>query len=88
MNRTQIYFPKSQLEALRRVAREKRITVSEVVREFTHKQLQDFAPQRKTEKNGFDSLLQSAERISKMGVKGPKDLARNMDKYLYGKDFR
>ncbi len=31
-----------------------------------------------------ETLVQFAERIRKMGFRGPKDLASNMDKYLYG----
>lgn len=35
-------------------------------------------------KKNRETLVQFAERIRKMGFRGPKDLASNMDRYLYG----
>jgi hypothetical protein len=82
MNRTQIYLPKTQIEALRKIARRKHSSVSDVVRVFIKERVEkrqyvsDFSPR--------ESLLDAAKRINKLGKKGPKDLASNLDAYLYG----
>jgi len=82
MNRTQIYLPKTQIEALRKIARKKHTSVSDVVRIFIKEKVEkrrsfsDFRPR--------ESLFEAAKRINKLGKKGPKDLASNLDAYLYG----
>ncbi len=86
MSRTQIYLEKSQLEALRKQAQKRRLTVSAIIREIIRENLT--VKRRPTLKIKHESLLEASDRIGKMGMKGPKDLARNVDKYLYGKDFR
>lgn len=86
MSRTQIYLGKSQLEALRKQAQKRRLTVSAIIRDIIR---ENFMTKRKPIlKIKHESLLEASDRIGKMGMKGPKDLARNVDKYLYGKDFR
>ena len=86
MNRTQIYLQKTQLNELRKIAGNRSATVSEVVRGFIDEKIKEVQPSQL--QNRGESLYESAKRISKMGTKGPKDLAKNLDKYLYGKDFR
>jgi len=40
--------------------------------------------QNKTRRGREETLLEFAERLSKIGFKGPKDLSYNLDHYLYG----
>lgn len=82
MNRTQIYLPKTQLDALRREALRERITVSHVVRRIVADRLG--ATLRPIGKKKTETLVNFAKRIAKIGRKGPRDLASNADEYLYG----
>lgn len=86
MNRTQIYLPKRLQGTLKQKARADDTTVSEVVRRAVERYL--FAPPGKQrQKRGTrasNGLLAMADRVNALGVKGPKDLASNMDAYLYG----
>ncbi|MBI4137985.1 MAG: hypothetical protein HY482_00080 [Candidatus Wildermuthbacteria bacterium] len=82
MERTQIYLTKNQIKKLREAAKKKNTTVSGMVREAVDVQYGSnvhIPPKQKVE-----SLTEFAKRIRKMGFKGPKDLATNMDEYLYG----
>ena len=83
MSRTQIYLEKSQHDALRREAVRQRRTVSEIIRGIIRER---FAAKKRAvhPARRHETLLEAAERINKIGLKGPKDLAKNMDKYLYG----
>ena len=38
----------------------------------------------KVKPKNFPSLLEAAREINKLGQKGPRDLAANLDDYLYG----
>lgn len=81
MNRTQIYLPKKHMDILRKEAQKKKTTVSGVIRDIlTEKLEQKKMPRR----NFFEGLLELAERMNKIGKKAPRDLASNLDKYLYG----
>ena len=82
MNRTQIYLPKTHIEALRKVARKNRTTVSEVIRDLVKERVGASRAAPKIPKH--ESLLQAAKRINALGVEGPKDLATHIDAYLYG----
>lgn len=82
MNRTQIYLPKQRIETLRREARRRKTTMSELIRQVLDAAL-DRAPVIKGRER--EKLLSAARRIGKLGRKGPKDLASQMDKYLYGR---
>lgn len=81
MNRTQIYLPKSQIEALHKIAQRKKMSVSGVIRGFLKEKLEERVSLRKRYQ---ESLFDVLERAKKLGAKGPRDLARNMDAYLYG----
>ena len=78
MNRTQIYLPKAQIETLRQIAQKKRVSMSEVIRSLIKERLER-PPVKK------EGLLNFAKRVNKYGIKAPRDLATNFDKYLYGK---
>ena len=88
MTRTQIYLPQSQLQRLKRKAAKHSTSVSELIRQTLRAQeeverRQSNATEKRTKSAG-ESLLELADKLSKMGIKGPKDLSENMDKYLYG----
>ena len=82
MSRTQIYLEKSQLEALRKQAQKRHITVSAVIRDIIRENLA--ARRRHPLKIKHESLLEASDRIGKLGAPGPRDLASRMDDYLYG----
>lgn len=84
MSRTQIYLEKSQLDALRTEAARRRGTVSAVIRELIREKFARTQRQHSM-KIKHETLLEAAERINRLGIKGPRDLAKNMDKYLYGR---
>ena len=83
MSRTQIYLEKSQLEALRKQAQKRRLTVSAIIREIIRENLT--AKRKPILKIHHESLLEASDRISKLAKNGPKDLASRVDYYLYGK---
>lgn len=79
MNRTQIYLPQKQIKLLRKEAQKERTTTSEIIRRILREKIEK-APaliQRK-------SLFDAATRINAKGIRGPRDLASNVDTYLYG----
>ena len=78
MQRTQIYLPKSQLDSLRSMALRRSTTVSHLMRAIVDEKLHA-RPQAKH----HETLVEAARRINKLGKPGPKDLAINMDYYLY-----
>ena len=81
MNRTQLYFPKRQLDVLRQEARRRSITVSELVREAVREK---FEPRPKSTTVRHETFVEASRRIGRLGTKGPKDLSSQMDAYLYG----
>lgn len=82
MNRTQIYLPKTQTDALRNLARKQRITMSEAIRMILREKLPGNSHLVKSAHR--ETLGEAAKRISTLGKKGPRDLASHMDQYLYG----
>lgn len=89
MLRTQIYLPESQVRALRKVAAKDNTSVSEVIRKAVDQQvIKKGKPSNMRFKNAGESLGFLAKEAERLKFKGPKDLATNMDKYLYDKDFR
>jgi len=83
MTRTQIYLPRDLINIFRQKAFEENISVSEAIR----RALESCGQKKKTKKNAGKILLEMARDAERRGVKGPKDLASNVDKYLYGQDF-
>lgn len=80
MQRTQIYLPKTQTEELKRIAQRKRISTSEVIRAILKEKIEELSFAKKI---SGENLLAAAKRINQQGQKAPKDLATNLDKYLY-----
>lgn len=83
MIRTQIYLTPKQHSSLKKKAGLENSTVSEQIRKIIE------ANEEKSPSEEFNSgawLLSMAEKAKKMKFKGPKDLASNVDKYLYGRE--
>lgn len=80
---TNIRLPKNQLRALKQEALQKEKSVGFLLRELIRMHVQGSIQKTPKIKKGetFFDILKS---IEKRGFKGPKDLAQNMDKYLYG----
>ena len=81
MDRTQIYLPKKQLNLLKKEALKRDTTVSYLVREAITKKYSAPVKPLKARRKTFREM---AKEIEKLGAHGPKDLAENMDEYLYG----
>ncbi|MEK9174546.1 MAG: ribbon-helix-helix domain-containing protein [Patescibacteria group bacterium] len=84
MKRTQIYLPKTQLDVFRKLAGEQKETVSEIIRALLRHALEKNLPLGQIYKKRptpFDVLVE----VKKLNESGPKDLAENLDRYLYGK---
>ena len=77
MIRTQIYFPKDLYQAVDLVAKKENKPKAQIIREAVEKDLE------KRRGNAGDVLLKLAKMAKKYQWKGPKDLSRNIDKYLY-----
>lgn len=84
MLRTQVYLPYSQVRALKQMASGEDVSFSEVLRRVIREELSKKAEKRSHgKKDVADRMLATARKIWKIGS-GPKDLAQNLDKYLYG----
>lgn len=86
MHRTQVYFPEEVLEILRQEAEEKNTTLAHVIRKKIEKTMPKLKKKKKKYKNAGDLLLEMAKEAERLGASGPKDLATDPDKYLYGSE--
>lgn len=77
-------MPKSQHDTLRKLAQERRETVSETVRTLLEHQLEKTLPLGQSHQKR-QTLFEALKEIKRLNQSGPKDLAENLDKYLYGK---
>ncbi len=85
MARTQVYFEPEVLDYLRQEAIRKKTTLAQIIRTKVIANMP--AVRKKTVRKkmtGADFLLKMAKDAERLGFKGPKDLASNVDKYLYG----
>lgn len=78
MIRTQIYLPKGLYQHIDLISKREKKTKAAVIREALEDSLD-----KKTPKNAGDVLLEIAKLGEKYKTKAPKDLSRNIDKYLY-----
>jgi len=81
MIRTQVYLPKQLSQEIELVAKKEKKPRAQVIRESLERGL-------KTDSNmesAGEALLKLAELGKKLGLRGPKDLSINHDKYLYEK---
>jgi hypothetical protein len=81
MIRSQIYLTENQINFLKRISFEKEVTMSEIVREALDEKLS--YKKNKTNKNSGDLLLKIAGYAKLGKTNAPRDLASNVDKYLY-----
>ena len=75
--RTQIYLPKQLYQIIDLVAKKERKAKAQVIREVLEEGVQ------KKQGNAGTALLELAKMAKKYNWKGPKDLSKNIDKYLY-----
>ncbi len=86
MKRTQLYLTQEQHDWLKKKAKHQGITMAEITRKAINACISQPAIIDKNESKPLtlgESLRQMAEFAEKSGYKGPKDLASNVDKYLY-----
>ncbi len=81
MSRTQIYLPKTQKDEVKKIALKEGTTISHVIRVFVEQGLRSLRMEKSTKRHR--SLLDVLEAVKRLKEKGPKDLAANVDKYLY-----
>lgn len=81
MRRTQIYLQENQIRTLRTLAQKQRVSLSQVIRQKLDNELKRTVLRVKPKVSAGEWLLEFAKECS---FKGPKDLAKNLDKYLYG----
>jgi len=83
MMRTQIYLPADQIRNLKKIAVEEDVSLSLVIRKMIGDKLRE--KKLGSKKNNCGKwLLSLGKKAEKLETKGPKDLATNLDKYLYG----
>lgn len=83
MVRTQIYITQKQYRVLTQKAAVEKTTVSQLIRNLVDRQLSEGKSQYKR-KNAGSVLLEMARDAKRLNLKGPSDLASNVDTYLYG----
>lgn len=79
MIRSQIYLEQEQIRFLKRVAHEKNVTMSDVIRGLIDSRLN----KKVTKINSGEWALELAKKAESMKIKGPKNLSTDSDKYLY-----
>jgi hypothetical protein len=87
MIRTQVYFPREELDLLRAAAYAKKTTVSGILRTITHESLKAGIKGKskvKKEQTAGQFLLSLANEAERLHIRGPKDLSTHVDEYLYG----
>ena len=82
MHRTQLYLPQMHVQKLRHLASKRKVTISQVIRSLIEEEL--INTKQKPRPKG-EGLLSAAARINKKGIRGPKDLSKRVDHYLYGR---
>jgi hypothetical protein len=75
MQRINIYLPHDLRQRIQLRAERDKKPEAQVIRELVQKGIEAEQPRRV--QHGLTSL-------AKLGIKGPKDLSQNIDKYLYG----
>ncbi|HEY5600529.1 MAG TPA: ribbon-helix-helix protein, CopG family [Patescibacteria group bacterium] len=79
MIRTQIYLPKDLYRDIDIAAKREKKAKAEIIRRAIKKGL----GKKETGKDTGHALLKIAAMAKKYNWKGPKDLSKNIDKYLY-----
>lgn len=79
MIRTQVYLTEDLCRSIDFVAKREGKAKAQVIRESIERGLRDEAGKETV----GEALLKLADLGKKLGLKGPKDLSANHDKYLY-----
>ena len=77
MIRTQVYLPKDLYRHIDLVAKRDKKAKAQVIREVLDEGI------KKKHGNAGEALLRLAKLGEKLNIRGPKDLSKNIDKYLY-----
>lgn len=80
MIRTQVYLSKTDIDFLKDLARANKSTMSEELRKSLEA-VKHISKKKKAKLSSMEWLLKDLDKIK---FEGPKDLATNIDKYLYG----
>lgn len=86
MTRTQIYLPEAHIKFFKRLAQASGTTMSEEIRKALNEVRSHKRRKMKIKKkvNPGEWLLKTAKETEKLANNAPRDLASNVDKYLYG----
>lgn len=82
MIRTQVYLPQTDIDFLKDLARANRSTMSEEIRKSLNV-VRNVTKNKNKKTSSMEWLLKDLDKIK---FNGPKDLASNIDKYLYGSE--
>lgn len=82
MIRTFIYFPEELNKEIERLAFSTKKSKALVIREALEEGLNSI---KKQKTGGAEALLKIAELGKRINASGPKDLSKNLDKYLWQK---
>lgn len=77
MIRTQVYLPKQLYQTIDLVAKRERKPKAQVIRDMLESGIME------KQGNSGEALLDIARLGRKLKLKGPRDLSKNIDKYLY-----
>lgn len=80
MIRTQVYLPKTDIDFLKGLARINKSTMSEELRKSLLV-VRNAAKKKKVKLSSVQWLLKDFDKVK---FQGPKNLATNIDEYLYG----
>lgn len=83
MLKTYLYLPDDLNKRVEITAKNHKKSKAEVMRQAIKNGLEAV---EETDNNGIEVLLKLAEIGKRYNPKGPKDLSKNMDKYLWGID--
>jgi len=85
MVKTEVYLPERMVKAVESYADKQNKTISEVIATVLEPK---FHQKKPTKGGGVETLFKIAALSEKYKTRGPKDLAINMEKYLYGQPIR
>ena len=80
MLKTYLYIPDELNEKINRAANAQKKSKAEVIRKAIEKGIGEEEPGKNA---GVELLFQLEQLGKKLKLKGPKDLSKNMDKYLW-----
>lgn len=82
MVRTYLYLPETTYKQIRSLAKDQKTSRAQITRQAIEKGLEALNRKRSA---SIEVLFRLAELGKKLKAKGPRDLSKNMDKYLWDK---